>query len=193
MALTSTIVPYDPGWVAEYQTESSRLMPLFGANLLEICHVGSTAIPGLSGKPEIDILVEIKKDADYAVQLGSLGYRQGGDLSPGHHFFKKDSNGIRTHKIHVCKQGHPKIRELKLFLGYLRQNVEIRKEYEKLKLSLEETNTLGIAQYLAGKAPFIQRVIAQAEKAGVFADPLRSDGTENAQKPKITAPQSVKP
>ena len=36
------------------------LVPIFGDNLVDIEHIGSTAVPGLKSKPIIDILVAVK-------------------------------------------------------------------------------------------------------------------------------------
>lgn len=109
MALTSMIAFYDPRWSEQFEMERRKLAPIFGDRLQGIEHVGSTAVPMLSANPEIDILVEISDDADldiYSARMRELGYRRGGDLSPGHHFFKRDMDGVRTHKVHVCISGH---------------------------------------------------------------------------------------
>ena len=90
MALTSKIIAYDPVWPHLFETEVARLQPVFGPAALEIHPIGSTAVPGLTAKPEIDILIVVRDSnvADtVANSLAELGYRRGGDLSPGHGFF----------------------------------------------------------------------------------------------------------
>lgn len=163
MQLTSYISPYDPQWPRRYEEEAARLTPVFGAALAAIHHIGSTAVPGLSAKPEIDILVVVRADealADWTRSLLRFGYRRGGDLSQGHRFFKRDVNGVRTHKVHVCRVGHTKIVEMVAFRDHLRRHTDVRLEYQALKLKLEEQNTRGIGEYLDGKAPFIEAVIS---------------------------------
>jgi GrpB-like predicted nucleotidyltransferase (UPF0157 family) len=162
MALTSKITPYDPAWPHLFETEAARLKPVFGPAALEIHHIGSTAVPGLTAKPEIDILIIVKDSnvADtVASSLAELGYGRGGDLSPGHGFFKRDENGVRTHKLHVCIAGHSKALEMVKFRDHLRQDDEARDAYGRLKLQLEQENTRGIAEYLRGKEPYIQRIV----------------------------------
>jgi len=163
MPLTSSIAPYDPQWPKRYEEEAARLKPIFGAALKEIHHVGSSAVPELSAKPEIDVLVVVDdlniSDACTG-SLQRLGYRRGGDLSPGHHFFKRDVDGLRTHKVHVCLEGHAKIEEILKFRDHLRTNAEIRAQYQALKLKLEKENSTGIGEYLEGKTPFIQSVLS---------------------------------
>lgn len=163
MPLTSSITAYDPAWPQRYEEEAARLTPIFGAALIGIHHVGSTAVPGLAAKPEIDVLVIVNRTdvSDGCVKpLQDLGYRRGGDLSQGHHFFKRDKDGVRTHKIHVCLDGHPAIGDMLKFRDHLRSDETVRARYEALKLELEKDNSAGIGEYLNGKKPFIQSVLA---------------------------------
>lgn len=162
MALTSKIAAYDPKWASLYQKEALRLRQAFGPALLEIHHIGSTAVPDLPAKPEIDILILVMVNdvaENMTAPLANLGYRRGGDLSPGHSFFKRDINGVRTHKLHVCLANHPKAVEMLKFRDHLRQDANARDAYGRLKLQLEQDNTQGISEYLQGKEPYIQRIV----------------------------------
>jgi GrpB-like predicted nucleotidyltransferase (UPF0157 family) len=167
MALTSQIQPYDPSWPRQYADEAARLAPIFGTTLVEMHHVGSTAAPGLAAKPEIDILavadiVDIPEA--WTAGFAELGYRRGGDLSAGHRFFKRDLNGVRTHKVHICDPGHPQIERMLRFRDHLRGDPDDRARYQDLKLRLEQENTDGIGQYLAAKAPFIDSILIRLER-----------------------------
>ena len=62
MPLTRIITSYESEWPRRYDEEVERLRPLFGDALTEIHHVGSTAIPELSAKPEIDILADENRE-----------------------------------------------------------------------------------------------------------------------------------
>lgn len=166
MSLTSPIEPYDPTWPQQYAAEVARLKPVFGSALVEIHHVGSTAVPELAAKGEIDVLAVVKSDGeleDWSRLLRALGYRRGGDLSSGHHFFKREVNGIRTHKLHICLEGHRQIGRMLKFRDHLRDDAADRWRYQQLKLSLERENTSGIQQYLTGKDPFIQDILAKLD------------------------------
>ena len=166
MPLTSSIVPYDPQWPKRFEEEAARLTRVFGSALVEIHHVGSTAVPELSAKPEIDVLAVVN-DSNISMashrSLQHIGYRRGGDLSAGHLFFKRDVDGVRTHKIHVCLEGHPKISEMLKFRDHLRANRETRLQYQSLKIKLEKTNIRGITEYLEGKGPFIESVLSDID------------------------------
>lgn len=60
MPLTSPIMPYDPTWPQQYAAEAARLKPIFNSALIGIHHVGSTAVPELAAKPEIDVLAVVR-------------------------------------------------------------------------------------------------------------------------------------
>jgi GrpB-like predicted nucleotidyltransferase (UPF0157 family) len=165
--LTSVIRDYDPSWPVMFADEARGLQPVFGDALVAVHHVGSTSVPGLLAKPEIDILIVVTSfDAlgAWVQLLGERGYRRGGDLSVGNCFFKRDVDGVRTHKLHVCIEGHAAISQKLLFRDHLRGNAEDRARYGALKLSLEADNHGGIAEYLAGKAPFIEATMARLAK-----------------------------
>lgn len=166
MPLTSPIRPYDPRWPKQYAKEEARLRPIFGSALLEMHHVGSTAVPELAAKGEIDILAVIIVTGaveEWSGPFGKLGYRRGGDLSPGHHFFKREVAGVRTHKFHICREGHVQIARMLLFREHLRQHPVDRMRYQELKLKLERENTGGIQEYLAAKEPFINEILARLD------------------------------
>ena len=49
------IAAYDPAWPQVFAGEAQAIQQALGETLVEIEHVGSTAIPGLAAKPVIDI------------------------------------------------------------------------------------------------------------------------------------------
>lgn len=162
LALTSKITAYDLNWPNMFAGERNCIAPIFGDALVDIHHVGSTAVPSLAAKPEIDLLVVVNADWNSPAveqKMISNGYTQGEDLSPGHRFFRKDFGGVRTHKVHVCSAGHWQIARMLHFRDRLLADAELRARYQQLKLELEQSNTKGMVEYLAGKAPFIDAVV----------------------------------
>ena len=54
------VVPYNADWTIHFEKEKELLAETLGFLVpLRIEHFGSTAVPGLSSKPIIDILIEI--------------------------------------------------------------------------------------------------------------------------------------
>src|SRR5271156_3113274 len=73
------IVDYDPRWPTLFDDEAKRLRATLDPSLiLGLEHFGSTAIPGLSAKPIIDILIAVRSLADarrfYVEPLRGLDY-----------------------------------------------------------------------------------------------------------------------
>lgn len=162
MALTSKISDYDSRWPSMFLAEKRRIASSFGAEVAAIYHVGSTAVPGLSAKPEIDILVEVSEHRNETARdnsMRTLGYVRGKNLSEGHHFYRRDVDGVRTHKVHVCIVGHWQIERMLGFRNLLRDDPVRRQQYQGLKLQLEASNRDGIGEYLAKKAPFIDALM----------------------------------
>lgn len=167
MVLTSQIAEYDSRWPSMFIAERARLEGVFGSKAVDIHHVGSTAVPGLAAKPEIDLLVVVSDHGDEAnvdQAMATLGYVRGKNLSDGHHFYRRDAGGVRTHKVHVCLTGHSQISRMLSFRDMLRQDADLRQRYQDLKLELESANEHGIKEYLAQKAPFIDAVVGSERK-----------------------------
>lgn len=140
---------------------------MFGKAFVAIHHVGSTAVKGLAAKPEIDILVAVS-DASrldvWQADLLGLDYTRGRDLMTGHHFFKRDVDGVRTHKLHICQSDHSQISRMLRIRDHLRVNATDRRAYAELKLRLERENKTGVAEYLDGKAPFLDDLFQRSRK-----------------------------
>src|SRR4051812_38676856 len=69
---------YDPRWPEQFEREAQRIRAVLGERVLELEHVGSTAVPGLVAKPRIDMLLVVADPADepaYVADLESVGYR----------------------------------------------------------------------------------------------------------------------
>jgi GrpB-like predicted nucleotidyltransferase (UPF0157 family) len=62
---TVDITPYDPAWPGAFAAECARLTAIFGSSACVIEHIGSTAVPGLSAKPTIDIALGFDDLADF--------------------------------------------------------------------------------------------------------------------------------
>ncbi len=100
----------------------------------------------------------VDPDADaqqWTLPLAGLGYRRGGNLSPGHLFFKRDLNGVRTHKLHVCTAHHPDVERMLAFRDLLRADPVSRERYGEFKRKIAEDESMDIKRYLSLKEPFI--------------------------------------
>jgi GrpB-like predicted nucleotidyltransferase (UPF0157 family) len=54
------LAAYTPAWAAAYRAERDRILSVLGDRVLGIAHVGSTAVPGITAKPIIDIALAVQ-------------------------------------------------------------------------------------------------------------------------------------
>jgi GrpB-like predicted nucleotidyltransferase (UPF0157 family) len=54
------VVPHNVHWAEDYRYEADKIEQIFGEEMVEIHHIGSTAIPGIYAKPTIDFLAGVK-------------------------------------------------------------------------------------------------------------------------------------
>lgn len=166
------VVEYDPDWVIRYEQEAEGISRVFGNELLFIHHIGSTAIPGIKAKPIIDILVIIKDTnilKGFDDEMIRLGYRPRGECldaivpgTPGRFYYSKDTNGTRSHQVHVVQEGHFEIEEKLALRDYLRTFPEEAKAYSAIKEEVAEKNRNDTIGYMNGKNDFIRATIAKA-------------------------------
>ncbi|HEX9655172.1 MAG TPA: GrpB family protein [bacterium] len=169
------IVPCDPQWPQLFEQEKNHLSSCLPRELIRrIEHFGSTAIPNLSAKPIIDILVEVtsleetKKSIVPILEAQRYDYfwrpTAGDDVPPFYAWFiKRDAHGIRTHHLHMVERDFEHWQRL-LFRDYLIEHPEIAKEYEALKLRLAGEFPNDRVAYTRGKTEFIVRVTQIAKE-----------------------------
>ena len=160
-----TVVKYDPAWPAKFAAEAEKLREVIGDNLAGIEHIGSTAVPGLSAKPIIDILIgvhslEAAKAAVPQIEALEYGYWRE-DTIPRRLYFVKGlpPNGPRSHHLHLVEQGTEFWRTHLLFRDILRADLAEAKRYEELKTRLAAQFTNDREAYTDGKADYIQAVL----------------------------------
>lgn len=170
MPLTSDICPYDPAWPALFEVEKAQIVSALGPYISEIHHIGSTAVPGLAAKPEIDLLLiaGTLDDIEHInTGMDGLGYDVRGECGiAGRHYYSKDRGTVRTHKAHACARSHPQAHRMIIFRDYMHDHPETANTYAALKRKLAETNTTGMAEYLAGKQDFIEKIVDKAMNKG---------------------------
>ena len=165
------IKPYNSEWKTDYIRTEQILKKVFGDLLVDVQHIGSTSIEGLSAKPTIDVLV-IVKDITHVDELNKdmskYGFIAKGEhgISGRRYFYKiqECNQFIDTHHIHVYQVNNPKYQEELLFRDYLRISEDARKEYEKLKTELALKFRKEPRLYTNAKSRFILNTVNKAKK-----------------------------
>ena len=161
-----TVVPYDPRWPQAFAAASAEVAAAFGANLLDIHHIGSTAIPGMHAKPVIDMLgivADIAAVDSRHAQMQALGYEPMGEFGiPGRRYFRRDDHaGERTHQVPAFQSGSHVQRHLAV-RDFLRAHPEPAEQYATLKRRLAAAHPNDIEAYMDGKDAFIKEMEARA-------------------------------
>jgi len=159
------LVPYDTAWPDMFLHEAGFIRAALGPNCLEIHHIGSTAVPGLSAKPVIDMLPVVKDiiEVDAVVEaMQQLGYESKGEFGlPARRFFMKGGDN-RNHHVHVFGKNNPEIERHLLFRDWIRTHPVDRAAYQKLKTELAAKFADDPLAYSANKDGLISAIELQA-------------------------------
>jgi GrpB-like predicted nucleotidyltransferase (UPF0157 family) len=155
------LAEYDPAWVARFQAEAALLGDALGESARRIEHVGSTSVPGLAGKPTIDIAVGVDTldlSPHHRERMAGAGFVfQPDEDRPWERRFVKGEEFPREVIVHVVEWDGPKWCEFIRFRNALRADPELAREYEQLKRRLLER---GHWYRGVDKRELIERVLA---------------------------------
>jgi GrpB-like predicted nucleotidyltransferase (UPF0157 family) len=153
------VTDYDPRWPLLFEQEAELLRGILGENLRDIHHIGSTAVPGFTAKPIIDIMpvVENLSEADsLEEEFRRNGYYAHGESGiPDRLFYTKNVKGVRKFHLHIVETGSPHIIRHLAVRDYLREHPGARREYKGLKQSLAWEYPYNIKAYIEGKHEYV--------------------------------------
>jgi GrpB-like predicted nucleotidyltransferase (UPF0157 family) len=160
------VVPWDPAWPSRYQDWRGRLATALGPAALRIDHVGSTSVPGLAGKPVIDVQVsvrDVEDEASYVPAVEGAGVRLR-MREPGHRYFRPVEGLPREIHVHACAAGSDWERDHLLFRDYLRAHPAVASEYGRRKEALAERYRTDRVAYTEAKTCFILDALERAAR-----------------------------
>lgn len=155
------VTEYNPAWPRLFEEEAKHIKAVLGGNLVQIFHIGSTAVPGLAAKPVIDIMpvvFDIEKTDLCQRQFETLGYGYMGEFGiPGRRYLRKGGNH-RTHHLHVFQYDNTQdiLRHLAL-RNYLRSHPTAQDAYGQLKIELAAKYPSNIEGYCDSKDSFVKQ------------------------------------
>lgn len=160
------IVPYDPTWPDKFKKEKKSLEQTIGDFITGgIHHVGSTAIPGFSAKPVIDILVgveSLEKSRPCIKILEKIHYVYFPYKEKYEHWFCKPSPEYRTHHLHLMPANLPEFSAKLAFRDYLLKHPKEVQKYESLKKELAKKFKNDREAYTEAKTDFVKEIVAKA-------------------------------
>jgi GrpB-like predicted nucleotidyltransferase (UPF0157 family) len=163
---TIHLAPYDPAWPSLFARLERRIEEALGDGLLLLEHVGSTAVPGLSAKPIIDMVLVVVDSSDEGSYVPPLE-KQGFTLrirEPdwyGHRMLK--SRGPKGN-LHVFSDGCEEIERMILFRDWLRMHAEDRLRYEEKKRELASRTWKYTQNYADAKSKVIDQILTRARR-----------------------------
>lgn len=160
------LMVYQTVWHELFLEEQTRLRKALGEAALDVQHIGSTAVPGLSAKPILDIGVAVR-DFDEAFglvkPLEALGYEYRGEKGVARrHLFVKGPPDRRTHHLHGIEHETDEWHNLLFFRDYLRVHPEAVARYQTLKSQLAKQFSKDREAYTGGKHAFIRDILSRA-------------------------------
>lgn len=159
---TVKLVRHQSSWHKLFIREARRLQTV--PDVVEVQHIGSTAIPGLRAKPIIDILVGVRSIHGFRKQLHRvtvLGYTKKAKITfPNRRFFfTKGPETRRTIHLHIQRYNGAKWKQAVFFRDWLIAHPRARADYEELKLRLAHRHGQDRATYTKGKKLYIQSIL----------------------------------
>jgi GrpB-like predicted nucleotidyltransferase (UPF0157 family) len=159
------IVSYDASWPLEFEKIRQDLQLLLPGKSLDIEHIGSTAVVGLSAKPciDVDIILGDLTEMDFCrAALEDAGYEpRGSRYGDGVWAFLR--RGALPHqRLSVCPPDSLTHTRRVLFRDRLRENSDLALQYQRLKLQLVQRYEYDGDAYTRAKTDFINTIIDAA-------------------------------
>jgi GrpB-like predicted nucleotidyltransferase (UPF0157 family) len=150
-----------------FRREAERVRATLGKRVLQLEHVGSTAVPELAAKPIIDMALPVADSADeprYVPAMEAAGYLlciREPDWHQ-HRLFKGSDTDIN---LHVFSLGCPEIDRLLNFRDWLRNHDADRDFYERSKRELAKRTWKYVQNYADAKTSVVEEILARARAA----------------------------
>lgn len=170
------IVAYDPRWPRLYEEERDLVFNRVETLVVALEHIGSSAVPGLGGKPIIDLMAGVRcpSDADECLLRLRDDYP---DVTPEpenpdwYYCLGKPCQSAPAYSVHlhlVRFASDHWARHL-LFRDYLRTHPATAHHYFALKTALAAKFGADRVGYTDAKTPFIAAIVDQARQRGASA------------------------
>ena len=173
---------YNPDWPSWFASIKAFVESALVEVPYLIEHVGSTAIPGMTAKPIIDIDLIVDRPVFPLVKdrLAVIGYFHQGDLGiPEREAFKlTDQRVIQSlppHHLYICIAGAAALRDHLCFRDFMRAHRAWVQRLSRHKERLCAQHDNDRQAYMDGKSDMVREITALALSASPQVDPLRAD------------------
>lgn len=160
--------PHDPRWSAMARDAGAAFAEAVGSNVVFIHHIGSTAIPGISAKPILDLIPVVRSLSELDRRRGNveaMGYEWWDEFGlPGRRYCTKNDprTGRRVIHLHCFEVSSNEIDRHLAFRDYLRERPDIARAYEEEKVRCRNLHPDDSHTYSDCKNEWIKTVEAEA-------------------------------
>jgi GrpB-like predicted nucleotidyltransferase (UPF0157 family) len=159
------VCSYNEKWAQMFMEEAKKLNLIFGNEIVDIHHIGSTSVLELKAKPIIDIMPVVKdiNNVDkYNLEMHEIGYEPKGENGiAGRRYFQKGGDN-RSHHVHIYQIGSDEIIRHLAFRDYLKSHPDEMKNYGELKEELAQQFPYDIKSYINGKDHLVKDIELKA-------------------------------
>ncbi|MBS2963636.1 GrpB family protein [Actinocrinis puniceicyclus] len=167
------IKPYDRVWSERFAVCAELVRAALGGYAVRVDHIGSTAVPGLLGRPHLDIQVSVAEpeaEEEYRAALEDLGFALWVREADRRVFVApQGALSVRAPKcevhIYVCRSGGVLEYDQLLLVQYLASHPERRDQYADLKRRLARQCRNDPEAYAEGKRAFLRETVRMAHRA----------------------------
>lgn len=162
------IEAYDPAWADLAASEIARWKTALGDALVEVHHIGSTAVPHLSARPVIDLIPVIAPGVDpdsLRDQVHTMGYEWLGENGlPRRRYCRRScpTTGKRLMQAHCWPEGDSEIDRHLAFRDALRADPMLLAAYEARKRHCASLHLRDLPGYGRCKSDWIDTVETRA-------------------------------
>ncbi len=161
------IVDYDPRRAHAYRGERDRVRLALALATLKFEHIGSTAVPGLAGKPIVDLMagaapaVWAARD-ELRPRIVALGYEDLGEAGvPGRLYFTRRT-ALRAYNLALVEFEGKHWKANLAFRDYLRAHPDEAAAYANAKREAVAGGAKTLLAYSAAKAGVLETILAKA-------------------------------
>ena len=152
------LYPHNDEWQFEFQKEKNSIISGY-KGIIEIFHIGSTAVTGLYAKDCIDLLGIVKDISEVSSlkqSITNLGYVHKGEYGiPGREYFAKKQRKVH---LHIFQSGDVNVEKHLNFVKVMQGNRELIKELNQLKQELHAKYPRDKDSYQNAKECFYNRI-----------------------------------
>ena len=162
------LVPHNPQWADLARQEGVRIQDATGPVVIDVHHVGSTAVPGIAAKPTLDLLLVAASLAEFdglRPVLEKLGYAWHGEYGlTGRRYctLTCTETDERRVNLHAYAEGDPSIARHLAFRDHLRARPDVAAAYDREKARCAALHPNDSHAYTDCKAAWIRAVEAKA-------------------------------